>query len=271
MTPRFAMLPIEALADRRLTYRQLVVLGALCSFRDGADTWEVNPGRDALSERCGLHPSVISTATSELERLGWLRKDGKGGYSKATKYIIVIPETVAQPATVTESATVAQHVTVTESARGPRCALRNTQRVAEYATRKEERDHSEERDACVETGSLFRLEDEVPAGLDLDAWNRWLAYRKEIRKAIKPASVLAAQRQLAGFGADQAAVVEQSIANGWQGLFALKAEAQATGRARGASGPAVTIGAPAAIPPGATRTRGGIQERFTETMGWVPT
>jgi hypothetical protein len=34
--------------------------------------------------------------------------------------------------------------------------------------------------------------------------------------------VLAAQRKLAGFGAGQAAVVEQSIANGWQGLFPLK-------------------------------------------------
>ena len=32
----------------------------------------------------------------------------------------------------------------------------------------------------------------------------------------------AAQRALAGFGADQSTVVEQSIANGWQGLFALK-------------------------------------------------
>jgi len=58
--------------------------------------------------------------------------------------------------------------------------------------------------------------------LDSTAWERWAAYRSEIRKAIKPVSMPAAQRQLAGFGADQAAVVEQSIANGWQGLFPLK-------------------------------------------------
>ena len=61
-----------------------------------------------------------------------------------------------------------------------------------------------------------------PDGLDLKAWKRWSDYRKEVRKPIKPASVLAAQRKLAGFGANQASVVEQSIANGWQGLFALK-------------------------------------------------
>jgi len=61
-----------------------------------------------------------------------------------------------------------------------------------------------------------------PAGMDANAWNRWETYRREIRKPIKPASVQAAQRKLAGFGADQAAVVEQSIAQGWTGLFDLK-------------------------------------------------
>lgn len=62
----------------------------------------------------------------------------------------------------------------------------------------------------------------TPDGLHLPEWDRWQAYRKAIRKPIKPASVLAAQRELAGYGADQAAIVEQSIAAGWQGLFPLK-------------------------------------------------
>jgi len=59
-------------------------------------------------------------------------------------------------------------------------------------------------------------------GLDQAVWTRWLAYRQKIKKPIKPPSVEAAQKALAAFGADQAAVVEQSIAQGWQGLFALK-------------------------------------------------
>ena len=58
-------------------------------------------------------------------------------------------------------------------------------------------------------------------GLDTDTWKRWIDYRKQIKKPIKPVSVLAAQRELAGYGDDQAAVVERSIANGWQGLFPL--------------------------------------------------
>jgi hypothetical protein len=59
-------------------------------------------------------------------------------------------------------------------------------------------------------------------GLDLQAWTRFEDYRREIRKPIKPGSVQAAQQKLAGFGADQAGVVEESIAQGWTGLFPLK-------------------------------------------------
>lgn len=56
-------------------------------------------------------------------------------------------------------------------------------------------------------------------GLDLRAWTRWIEYRIQIRKPLKPASIPAAQRKLAAFGTSQSEVVEHSIANGWQGLF----------------------------------------------------
>jgi len=73
-------------------------------------------------------------------------------------------------------------------------------------------------------------EEPPPSNLCVEAWHRWEQYRKEIRKPIKPASLAAAQRKLAGFGPDQGAVVEQSIAEGWQGLFPLKP--QSNGRAQ---------------------------------------
>lgn len=58
-----------------------------------------------------------------------------------------------------------------------------------------------------------------PPDLDFNAWNRWLDYRREIRKPLKPASIPAAQRKLAAMGPNQAQAVENSISNGWQGLF----------------------------------------------------
>lgn len=62
----------------------------------------------------------------------------------------------------------------------------------------------------------------APEGLDMHAWELWLDYRAKLRKPLKSVSIPAAQRKLAAFGSDQMAVVEQSIANGWQGLFPLK-------------------------------------------------
>ena len=56
--------------------------------------------------------------------------------------------------------------------------------------------------------------------LDIEAWERWVSYRHQVGKAIKLASIPAAQRKLASFGEVQAQVVEESIANGYQGLFA---------------------------------------------------
>jgi hypothetical protein len=58
--------------------------------------------------------------------------------------------------------------------------------------------------------------------LDQEAWDRWVAFRKAIKKPIKSVSEHAAKLKLSRFGNNQAAVVDQSIANGWQGLFAIK-------------------------------------------------
>lgn len=72
-------------------------------------------------------------------------------------------------------------------------------------------------------------EEEIPPGLNKTAWLQWVNYRKQIRKPLKPVSIPAAQKALAAFGSEQSAVVEQSIANGWQGLFALKNAGGASG------------------------------------------
>lgn len=61
-----------------------------------------------------------------------------------------------------------------------------------------------------------------PPGLDPIAWEAWVAYRKAKKKPIRPESFEAAQKDMARYGADQQAVVQQSIAAGYQGLYALK-------------------------------------------------
>ena len=76
--------------------------------------------------------------------------------------------------------------------------------------------------------ALLATLDPQVEGLDPEAWRQFVEYRRGIGKGIKPPSVKAAQRRLVRLsldGSSQAAIVAQSIENGWQGLFALTQEA----------------------------------------------
>ena len=66
-------------------------------------------------------------------------------------------------------------------------------------------------------------------GLDVAAWDRWVSYRKAIKKPLKEATLHAAAMKLSKYGADQAEVVDQSIGNQWQGLFDLQKKKLAPG------------------------------------------
>jgi len=68
--------------------------------------------------------------------------------------------------------------------------------------------------------NVQKAESPVVEGLDAETWETWVAYRAQIKKPIKPPSVPAAQKQMAKFADRQREVVEHSIANGYQGLFA---------------------------------------------------
>ena len=102
--------------DNRLSKNQYKVLIALLSFR-AKNTEVVWPSREMLSTRCGLPVTRISTITTQLCALGWLQKDGKGGFSKSTRYTVTVPTTITEPVTVTDSVTVTETVTrgVTET------------------------------------------------------------------------------------------------------------------------------------------------------------
>ena len=72
------------------------------------------------------------------------------------------------------------------------------------------------------------MELNVP-GLDREAFDRFIQYRKVIKKPFKDVSLHAAATKLAGYGDKQAEVVQQTIANGWQGLQPLPATKLAYG------------------------------------------
>lgn len=96
----FAPIPLAVLADRRLSLRLLRVLLVLFKYvnrkcQDGNIAW---PSRKLISAWTGYPVKVISRVTSDLQRLGWLRKVGHGGCSRPARYMLVtsLPGSVAE-------------------------------------------------------------------------------------------------------------------------------------------------------------------------------
>jgi len=54
------------------------------------------------------------------------------------------------------------------------------------------------------------------------AWDEWKAFRKEIKKTLKPSTEKKQIEFLRARGPDAVAIINQSITNGWTGLFDLK-------------------------------------------------
>ncbi len=88
---RYAAIPLCVITDRRLTLRQLRVLLVLFKHRNVTRAEKQNhvwPLRKTISKWTGYKESLISTITTELVELGWLRKKGNGGNSRSVRYIL---------------------------------------------------------------------------------------------------------------------------------------------------------------------------------------
>lgn len=78
-------------------------------------------------------------------------------------------------------------------------------------------------DTETETETKTKTEEALPPGLDStefrSAWIKWKRHRSEIRKPLKPTQEKESLGKLAKIGPDRAiAMVEHTIAMGWQGL-----------------------------------------------------
>jgi len=87
--------------------------------------------------------------------------------------------------------------------------------MLEEKRREEKRLEEKREDTCAG-------EDEFPSWLNVDLWQRWVLYRKEIKKTLKPSTIKLQLKLLESNQYDQDAIINQSIQNGWTGLFEIK-------------------------------------------------
>lgn len=208
----FALVPLEVVQDKRLTLWQIRVLVALFSFRN-KNTDTVWPSRAAISERSGMHPSNISAATSALVELGWLKKEGVGGNSKASRYTITVPDldTVAESTTVVQSTTVAAPATTT-------VAESTTTTVAAPATRIEQTKEQTKEQTNKAPRKAAPLS--CPSGVDEQVWQDFLAHRKAKRSPLTATALAGIEREASKAGYSLEDALMTCCSRGWVGFKA---------------------------------------------------
>jgi len=219
--PDFLIAPLELVQDHRLTLMQTRILLALLSFRN-KQTNTVFPKRESLAERAGYSIAVISRTTTQLVNLGWLKKVGDGGRRRASHYEIMVPDldtktvtesvTVTEPVTVTESATqtVTESVTprVTESVRGNKEQTNRTDKGTDKKINKKE-------------PAITKL---IPKDVDDDVWCAFIDFRKKQNAQLTNHAAKLIAKKLASLNGCPNEILNQSIMNGWKGVFSIKPE-----------------------------------------------
>lgn len=71
----------------------------------------------------------------------------------------------------------------------------------------------------IEKNRIEENKDTMPDWLDKEVWNNWVEYRKEKKKALTPRSINLQLKELEKDQANHREVLEQSIRNGWTGIF----------------------------------------------------
>lgn len=89
----YTAIPTAALMDARLSRLDLRVLLALSSFRNSEHS-AVWPSRASVALRAGVHITSVSKSTARLERFGWIKKEGGGGFCQPATYILCVAQGV---------------------------------------------------------------------------------------------------------------------------------------------------------------------------------
>jgi DNA-binding transcriptional MocR family regulator len=187
----------------------------LLALADNAnDEGECYPSLQNISMRCEMHRSTVVRAVQSLEAAGHISRTVKIGRNTAYNVHPLQGDTSRSLQLVAGSNQSQGATNPSHKATPPLSPSPPITPSPSFPSENRHKPSKRTRKAVAD--------EPPPSNLNVEAWHRWVQYRQEIRKPIHPASQLSAQRKLAGFGADQSAVVEQSIADGYQGLFALK-------------------------------------------------
>ncbi|UFO02236.1 replication protein [Klebsiella variicola] len=213
---------LEAVMHAGLSQHQLLVFMAVMrktyGFNKKAD-WVSN---EQISMLTGILPHKCSAAKSALVKRGILTQTGRViGINKA------VSEWSSLPVKGTEKKLYLKKVTLPESGKKSLPESGNAYYPNQVNTKdkhtKDNKDNINNPPKSPRAVSFDASAVQLPDWLSAEIWSSWVAYRRDLKKPIKSQQTvtqainLLDRCRLNGYSPDE--IINQSIANGWQGLF----------------------------------------------------
>lgn len=213
---------LEAVMRAGLSQHQLLVFMAVMRKTYGFNKKSDWVSNEQLSELTGILPHKCSAAKSVLVKRGILTQTGR---------VIGINKTVSEwsslPVKGTEKRPYLKKVTLPESGKKSLPESGNAYYPNQVNTKdkhtKDNKDNINNPPKSPRAVSFDALAVQLPDWLSAEIWSSWVAYRRDLKKPIKSQQTVAQAINLLdrcrqnGYSPDE--IINQSIANGWQGLF----------------------------------------------------
>ena len=213
---------LEAVMRAGLSQHQLLVFMAVMRKTYGFNKKSDRVSNEQLSELTGILPHKCSAAKSVLVKRGILTQTGR---------VIGINKTVSEwsslPVKGTEKKTYLKKVTLPESGKKSLPESGNAYYPNKVNTKdkhtKDNKDNINNPPKSPRAVSFDALAVQLPDWLSAEIWSSWVAYRRDLKKPIKSQQTvtqainLLDRCRLNGYSPEE--IINQSIANGWQGLF----------------------------------------------------
>lgn len=220
---------LEAVMHAGLSQHQLLVFMAVMRKTYGFNKKSDWVSNEQLSELTGILPHKCSAAKSVLVKRGILTQTGR---------VIGINKTVSEwsslPVKGTEKKPYLKKVTLPESGKKSLPESGNAYYPNQVNTKdtitKDNKDNINNPPKSPRAVSFDASAVQLPDWLSAEIWSSWVAYRRDLKKPIKSQQTvtqainLLDRCRLNGYSPEE--IINQSIANGWQGLFEPKGAKQ---------------------------------------------
>ncbi|HGF9262128.1 TPA: replication protein [Klebsiella pneumoniae] len=213
---------LEAVMHAGLSQHQLLVFMAVMRKTYGFNKKSDWVSNEQLSELTGILPHKCSAAKSALVKRGILTQTGRViGINKA------VSEWSSLPVKGTEKEPYLKKVTLPESGKkslpeSGKAYYPNQVNTKDKHT-KDNKDNINNPPKSPRAVSFDASAVQLPDWLSAEIWSSWVAYRRDLKKPIKSQQTvtqainLLDRCRLNGYSPEE--IINQSIANGWQGLF----------------------------------------------------